>query len=96
MDPAWLFEHFGAAFLAVAAVIIFTECAIFPVLPGDSLLFAAGMFVAQRDGIRLFGLDETGTLLLALLILLVIAWRLHLLRDEARPGARPGTGEGSP
>lgn len=73
MDPAWLFEHFGAAFLAVAAVIIFTECAIFPVLPGDSLLFAAGMFVAQRDGIRLFGLDETGTLLLALLILLVAA-----------------------
>jgi len=73
MDPVWLFQTFGPAFLAVSALIIFTECAIFPILPGDSLLFAVGMFIAQAAGIRLFGLNEIGTLLVALAILLVAA-----------------------
>ena len=67
MDPAWLFQTFGTAFLAVATLIIFIECAIFPVLPGDSLLFAVGMFIAQKEGIRLFGLGEVGTLIVALM-----------------------------
>ncbi|PFG15700.1 membrane-associated protein [Propionicimonas paludicola] len=73
MDPVWLFQTLGPWFLLVSALIIFTECAIFPILPGDSLLFAVGMFIAQAAGIRLFGLDQVGTLLLALLILLVAA-----------------------
>ena len=73
LDPTQLFYYFGPAFVAVAALIIFTECAIFPVLPGDSLLFAVGMLIAQREGVRLFGLDEVGTLLAALAILLVAA-----------------------
>lgn len=73
MDPVWLFQTLGPWFLAVSALIIFTECAIFPILPGDSLLFAIGMFIAQAAGIRLFGLDQVGTLLVALLILLVAA-----------------------
>jgi membrane-associated protein len=73
MDPAWLFQTFGTAFLAVATLIIFIECAIFPVLPGDSLLFAVGMFIAQKEGIRVFGLGEVGTLVTAIAILLVAA-----------------------
>jgi membrane-associated protein len=73
MDPVWLFETLGPAFLVVSALIIFTECAIFPVLPGDSLLFAVGMFIAQRDGIRLFGLGEVPSLVAAIVILLVAA-----------------------
>lgn len=73
MDPAWLFQTFGTAFLAVATLIIFIECAIFPVLPGDSLLFAVGMFIAQKEGIRLFGLGEVGTLIAAITILLIAA-----------------------
>ncbi len=73
MDPVWLFQTLGPWFLAVSALIIFTECAIFPILPGDSLLFAIGMFIAQAAGIRLFGLDQIGTLVVALLILLVAA-----------------------
>jgi len=73
MDPVWLFQTLGPWFLAVSALIIFTECAIFPILPGDSLLFAIGMFIAQAAGIRLFGLDQLGTLLAALLILLAAA-----------------------
>lgn len=73
MDPAWLFQTFGTAFLTVATLIIFIECAIFPVLPGDSLLFAVGMFIAQKEGIRLFGLGEVGTLIAAITILLIAA-----------------------
>jgi len=73
MDPAWLFATFGPAFLAIAALIIFTECALFPILPGDSLLFAVGMFVAQTSGIRLFGLDALGTLVVCLVVLFVAA-----------------------
>ena len=73
MDPVWLFDTFGPWFLAMSALIIFTECAIFPILPGDSLLFAVGMFIAQASGIRLFGLDEVGTLVAAILILMTAA-----------------------
>lgn len=73
MDPVWLFQTLGPWFLAASALIIFTECAIFPILPGDSLLFAVGMFIAQAAGIRIFGLDQLGTLLVALLILLIAA-----------------------
>lgn len=73
MDPVWLFETFGPWFLALSLVIIFTECAIFPILPGDSLLFAVGMFIAQKSGIRIFGLDEVGTLIVATLLLMVAA-----------------------
>ena len=73
MDPVWLFQTFGPWFLALSALIIFTECAIFPILPGDSLLFAVGMFIAQTGGIRIFGLDEYGTLAAGCGILLVAA-----------------------
>lgn len=73
MDPGWLFQTFGTAFLAVAALIVFIECAIFPVLPGDSLLFAVGMFIAQKEGIRILGFGEIGTLIAAIAILLVAA-----------------------
>lgn len=45
MDPAQLLERFGSAFWWLAHVIVFIECGLFfPILPGDSLLFAVGMF----------------------------------------------------
>jgi membrane-associated protein len=45
MDPAQLLDRFGAAFWWVAHAIVFIECGLFfPILPGDSLLFAVGMF----------------------------------------------------
>ena len=51
--PEWLdAEHiltsFGPAAIWVAVAIVFIECgALFPILPGDSLLFVAGILVAQ-------------------------------------------------
>ena len=48
MDPQWLLERFGAQFFWVSAAIVFVECGLlFPILPGDSLLFAVGLFIAE-------------------------------------------------
>lgn len=45
MDPAQLLAHFGTAFWGIAHLIVFIECGLlFALLPGDSLLFAVGMF----------------------------------------------------
>jgi membrane-associated protein len=47
MDPAYLLQQYGGAFFWIAIAIVFIECGLlFPILPGDSLLFAVGLFVA--------------------------------------------------
>ncbi len=47
MDPNYLLEHFGTALIWVSLAFVFVECGLFfPFLPGDSLLFAMGLFVA--------------------------------------------------
>ncbi len=49
MDPAWLLERFGNQFFWVSTAIVFVECGLlFPILPGDSLLFAVGLFIANK------------------------------------------------
>ena len=48
MDPQWLLDRFGGQFFWVSAAIVFVECGLlFPILPGDSLLFAVGLFIAE-------------------------------------------------
>jgi len=48
MDPQYLLEQFGSQFFWVSIAIVFVECGLlFPILPGDSLLFAAGLFIAN-------------------------------------------------
>jgi membrane-associated protein len=48
MDPQWLLDQFGAQFFWVSVAIVFVECGLlFPILPGDSLLFAVGLFIAE-------------------------------------------------
>lgn len=47
MDPEWWLSQFGSAFFWISLVIIFVECGLFfPFLPGDTLLFAMGLFIA--------------------------------------------------
>ena len=47
MDPNWLLDRFGAALFWISLVIVFVECGLFfPILPGDTLLFALGLFIA--------------------------------------------------
>ncbi|NUR17293.1 MAG: DedA family protein [Dermatophilaceae bacterium] len=48
LDPATLLTRFGGAFLWISVVFVFIECGLlFPFLPGDSLLFATGLFIAN-------------------------------------------------
>lgn len=50
MDPHYLLSTFGQQMFWVSAAIIFVECGLFfPFLPGDTLLFAVGLFIAS-DG----------------------------------------------
>jgi membrane-associated protein len=47
MDPAYLLAQHGEAFFWISLAIVFIECGLlFPILPGDSLLFAVGLFIA--------------------------------------------------
>ncbi len=48
MDPEYLLTKLGDWALWGTAAIIFIECGLlFPILPGDSLLFAVGLFIAH-------------------------------------------------
>jgi membrane-associated protein len=50
MDPQWLLDHFGSQFFWISMAIVFIECGLlFPILPGDSLLFAIGLFISTGD-----------------------------------------------
>ncbi|UXM93638.1 DedA family protein [Paenarthrobacter sp. JL.01a] len=50
LDPAALLQGLGPATLAVVALMVFIESGVlFPFLPGDSLLFTAGLLHQQLD-----------------------------------------------
>jgi membrane-associated protein len=47
MDPQWWLDQFGQQFFWISVGIIFAECGLFfPFLPGDTLLFAMGLFIS--------------------------------------------------
>ena len=49
MDPNWLLDRFGSELFWLSLVIIFIECGLFfPFLPGDTLLFAMGLFITAE------------------------------------------------
>jgi membrane-associated protein len=77
LDPAWLLEHFGSSFIWIALLIVFVECGLFfPFLPGDTLLFALGLFIAGGpDSYTVFGIrNEPLELVLAMALLTVAAF----------------------
>src|SRR5690625_7196436 len=48
MYPEYLLNTFGTAFFWVSVAIVFVECGLFfPILPGDSPLFAIGLCIHQ-------------------------------------------------
>ncbi len=50
MDPEWLLGRFGPQMFWISAAIVFIECGLlFPILPGDSLLFSVGLFVRRAE-----------------------------------------------
>ncbi len=68
MDPSYLLTQYGGAFFWIAVVIVFIECGLlFPILPGDTLLFAVGLFIATGQmgvnlGVALIGLSAAALL----------------------------------
>jgi membrane-associated protein len=48
LDPDHLIRAAGPYALWVVAFIVFAECGLFAILPGDSLLFTVGLFVAAK------------------------------------------------
>ncbi|MCW2762325.1 MAG: DedA family protein [Marmoricola sp.] len=54
MDPKWLFVHFQSEFFWLSLAIVFIECGLFfPFLPGDTLLFSVGLFIASSGAYHL-------------------------------------------
>lgn len=78
LDPQAIIQNAGPWALWIVALIIFAECAIFPVLPGDSLLFTVGMLCAMgiKEGeppiIHYFGSTHL-TLAFVMLVLFLAA-----------------------
>ena len=74
MDPNWLLDRFGAALFWISLVIVFVECGLFfPILPGDTLLFALGLFIATGQ-LDLFPGPPFVELLIAMALLIVAAF----------------------
>jgi membrane-associated protein len=74
MDPNWLLDQFGAELFWVSIVIIFVECGLFfPFLPGDTLLFALGLFLAT-ERIDIFPGGPLAELLVGTVVLTVAAF----------------------
>ncbi len=82
MDPEWLLNEFGASFFWVSLLIIVIECGLFfPFLPGDSLLFAMGLFIARGD-ISVVPGGEVANLLFALVVLSIGAFAGNVIGYE--------------
>ena len=70
LDPAVMIHDLGNWALWGVSLILFIECAIFPILPGDSLLFTVGMLVAlSNSSISLGSSNRLVTFVLACLIM---------------------------
>jgi len=74
MDPNWWLDQFGQEFFWVSVAIIFAECGLFfPFLPGDTLLFAMGLFISG-DKLDVFPGGRGVDLVAALVILSIGAF----------------------
>ena len=68
LSPDFLLHQFGAALFWLGIIVLFIECGLlFPFLPGDTLLFAMGLFIAE-DKVDIIPGGHVGDLIFALLI----------------------------
>ena len=68
MDPNWLLDQFGSELFWISLLIIFVECGLFfPFLPGDTLLFALGLFIST-DKVSILPGHHSVDLLFALVV----------------------------
>ena len=74
MDPDWLLGTFGSALFWLSLAIVFVECGLFfPFLPGDTLLFAMGLFIGT-DRVDIVPGNHVVDLVVALLLFVVAAF----------------------
>ena len=84
MDPNWLLDQFGGAFYWISLLIVFIECGLFfPFLPGDTLLFALGLFL-NSGRIDIFGTPPLVELVIAFVLLTGAAFRHLGLAEPTR------------
>ena len=77
MQPTYIMEKFGTAAFVVVLVIIFVECGLFVFfLPGDSLLFVTGLYLAKGAAGQPGGLDIPLWLACVLLSIAAVAGNL--------------------
>jgi membrane-associated protein len=82
MDPNWLLDQFGSEFFWISLVFVFIECGLlFPFLPGDTLLFALGLFVATGK-IDVFPGGEFVELLIVLVLMTAAAFAGNVVGYE--------------
>jgi membrane-associated protein len=73
MDPDWLLSEFGSSLIWLSLIIVFIECGLFfPFLPGDTLLFALGLFIAGEQ-IHILGIGNPFLELVVAVVMLTIA-----------------------
>jgi membrane-associated protein len=72
LNPEHIINALGNWALWGVAVIVMIECIFFPVLPGDSLLFTVGMFVALGS-VHFGGLHGAAALAICAVVLIVAA-----------------------
>lgn len=73
MNPEWLLDQFGPALFWISLAIIFVECGLFfPFLPGDTLLFALGLFISA-DKVSILPGHPSLDLALALVLFTIAA-----------------------
>ena len=74
MDPNYLLDRFGAELFWISLLIVFVECGLFfPILPGDTLLFALGLFIVTGQ-LDLFPGPPLIELLIAMALLIGAAF----------------------
>jgi membrane-associated protein len=89
MNPDWLLHQVGGSLFWVALAMVFVECGLFfPFLPGDTLLFATGLFIATGDISVVTGHHVTG-LLVALVLFAVAAFLGNVVGFEVGRAVGP-------
>ena len=82
MDPQQLLDWFGPWFFWASVLIVFVECGLFfPFLPGDTLLFAMGLFIAT-DRVSIVPGHHSIDLLVALAVFSAFAFLGNLVGYE--------------
>lgn len=82
MDPNYLLDRFGTELFWIALLIVFVECGLFfPILPGDTLLFALGLFIVTGQ-LDLFAGPPLAEMFIAMATLIAAAFLGNVVGHE--------------